>query len=119
MEHQTGGDGELGFIVPLWSKSERDVGHHVRAVFGDNDGVGRVQVDQVSIAEARRPSAPGREQERGVVGFAEKVQSMVRDRCSNDLVFGADGLPFESKWIGNKLRASAVLLRLLSPIGAK
>ncbi len=94
LHHQPRGGGELLLIVPRWSESERDVRHHVGAVFGDVDGVGWMELYEGSIAQAGGGTTGVGEQEGGLVRFAVHVESMMRDGPTNDLIFSGNRLPF-------------------------
>ena len=94
LHHQPRGGGELLLIVPCWSESERDVRHHVGAVFGDLNGVRRMEFHEGSIAQTGRGATGVGEQERGLVRFAVHVKSMMRDGPTDDLVLRGNRLPF-------------------------
>ena len=81
-------------IVPRWSESERDVRHHVGAVFGDADRVRWMEFHEGSIAQAGGGATGVGEQEGGLVRFAVHVESMMRDGPTNDLIFSGNRLPF-------------------------
>ena len=87
-------DGELRFIVPLWSKSER----MLVITFVPSSVITTASVGCRSTRSASpRPAGPPPPAGNRSVAWLDLLKRSSRwcvDRCSNDLVFGADGLPF-------------------------